>query len=381
MWGVTSPATVQSDTRRLLVRARVGVAVGLLFLAGPASDLARSSLAGWRIATISVAFAAFVVLYLLLLPPVRVILCVWSRLAAAALVALVLLATATLALGAPGSFVSLYVYVVAVAGMMLPPIAAGGVIALTAAGVGVGMTEAGSSSSNTFSIVLTILAVGLMMAAFGRQIRLNNALREAREELAGMAVAEERLRIARDLHDLLGHSLSIVALKSDLASRLVERDPKRAAAELADVQAVTRRALAEVREAVQGYRQLALADAVEGARTALEAAGIAYRFEADAAGLPAEVESTLAWAVREGTTNVVRHSGASLCEIHVRSDGDSAEVQVRDDGAAPSTEDDGGGSGLRGLTERAERIRGSLVAGRGPDGGFLLRLVVPLEAS
>ncbi|HEX7084682.1 MAG TPA: sensor histidine kinase [Gaiellaceae bacterium] len=377
---MSSPANVQSDTRRLLVRARVGVAIGLLFLAGPVSDLARSSLAGWRVAAISVAFVAFVVIYLLLLPPVRVVLCVWSRIAAAALAALVLLASSTLALGAPGSFVSLYVYVVAVAGMMLPPPAALGAIALTASGVGIGMAETGSTSSSTVSIVLTIVAVGLMMAAFGRQIRLNNELREAREELAGMAVAEERLRIARDLHDLLGHSLSIVALKSDLAARLVERDPKRAAAELADVQAVTRRALAEVREAVQGYRQLALVDAVEGARTALEAAGIAYRLDTDAAGLPAEVESTLAWAVREGTTNVVRHSGASLCEIHVRADGDRAEVEVRDDGTAPAAED-GGGSGLRGLAERAERIRGSLVAGPGPDGGFLLRLVVPLEAS
>ena len=102
------------------------------------------------------------------------------------------------------------------------------------------------------------------MTAFGRVARANRELQATREELARLAVTEERLRIARDLHDLLGHSLSVIALKSELARRLVERDPDRAVAELDDIQAVTREALAEVRAAVQGYRRLALAEALDG---------------------------------------------------------------------------------------------------------------------
>ena len=120
------------------------------------------------------------------------------------------------------------------------------------------------------------------MTAFGRLARANRELRTTREELARLAVSEERLRIARDLHDLLGHSLSVIAIKTELARRLLERDPDRAAAELDDIQAVTREALAEVREAVQGYRRLALADALDGARKALTAAGHRLRARRDA---------------------------------------------------------------------------------------------------
>ena len=191
-----------------------------------------------------------------------------------------------------------------------------------------------------------------MMVAFGSKIRANREL-ERRVRLARLAVTEERLRISRDVHDLLGHSLSVVALKSELAGRLIESDPGRARSELDDVQRVTRQALADVRAAVHGYRQLALSEAVGSARAALQAAGIDCRVERSEPVLSTEVESVLAWAVREATTNVVRHSNARVCEISVRADGDRVELAVDDDGSAEEPRE-GQGSGLNGLAERAE---------------------------
>src|SRR5262249_24591035 len=141
--------------------------------------------------------------------------------------------------------------------------------------------------------VLTIVAIGILMTAFGRIARANRELRTTRQELARMAVAEERLRIARDLHDLLGHSLSVIALKSELAGKLVKRDPARAAAELEDIQSVTRTALGEVREAVEGYRRLGLAETLESARSALAAAGIDCDLTDTDATFPADVDAVL----------------------------------------------------------------------------------------
>ena len=215
--------------------------------------------------------------------------------------------------------------------------------------------------------MLTVVSIGAMMAAFGRVTRVNRELRETREELATLAVAEERLRIARDVHDLLGHSLSVITLKSELAARLLERDPARAAGELEEIQAVSREALAEVREAVKGYRGLALAESLTRARTALTAAGIDCELAGAQPALPADVDAVLAWAVREGTTNVIRHSQARHCEIRIRADGESAALEIDDDGrAAPAPSH--GGSGLEGLRERAQRVRGTLEAGARPGG-------------
>jgi two-component system sensor histidine kinase DesK len=195
-----------------------------------------------------------------------------------------------------------------------------------------------------------------------------------------MAVTDERLRIARDLHDLLGHSLSVIALKSELARKLVEREPARAAAELDDIQAVTRTALAEVREAVQGYRQPGLTEELEAARRALTAAGIECSLAILEVALPADVDAALAWAVREGSTNVIRHSDASRCAIRVEADDRQAAVVIEDDGRAASAAA-GNGSGLRGLRERAERVRGRVEAGARPGGGYRLQLTIPLTGT
>jgi two-component system sensor histidine kinase DesK len=213
-------------------------------------------------------------------------------------------------------------------------------------------------------------------------VRTNRELIEARGELARLAVSEERLRIARDLHDLLGHSLSVVALKTDLAAKLVERDPQRALAELDDISHVARRSLVEVRDAVQGYRRLALRDAISGARAALGAAGIDCHVEEVAEmELPEELETVLAWAVREATTNVVRHSGARACTIRVHADEASVGIEVEDDGRAATGNAGRQGSGLAGIAERAARVRGDLEAYTRPEGGFRLRVSLPLGAT
>jgi two-component system sensor histidine kinase DesK len=241
---------------------------------------------------------------------------------------------------------------------------------LTGLGVGIAGSLHGDSRSAVAATVLTIVSIGVLMTAFGRIARANRELHATREELARLAVSEERLRIARDLHDLLGHSLSVIALKSELARKLVEREPTRAASELDDIQSVSRTALGEVRGAVQGYRRLALAEALENARAALAAAGIDCELADVDVTLPADVDAVLAWAVREGSTNVIRHSGALHCAIRVHADVDRAAVEIEDDGNGKAST--GRGSGLSGLRERAQRVRGELEAGARPEGGFRL---------
>src|SRR5262249_38132263 len=155
-------------------------------------------------------------------------------------------------------------------------------------------------------------------------------------------------------HDLLGHSLSVIALKSELARKLIECEPSRAAVELDDIQSVSRTALSEVRAAVHGYRQLGLSEALESAQKALAAAGIDCDLTGADVMLPADVDTVLAWAVREGTTNIIRHSHALHCAIRVRADGQRAAIEIEDDGnAQPSPQR---GTGLNGLRERAERV-------------------------
>jgi two-component system, NarL family, sensor histidine kinase DesK len=359
------------------VRIRAGVALGVLFLAGTISDIGDESVGPSLRIALGVGIALFIGIYMSVLPPVRWLSRRGPGAVIAALALLPVIAIALLAAGAPPSFSALFVYVAAATGMLLPPRTAAGLILATGVGVGILGAVRGDEDGAVAATVLTVVAIGSMMAAFGRVTRVNRELRDTREELATLAVADERLRIARDVHDLLGHSLSVITLKSELAARLLERDPARAADELEEIQAVSREALAEVREAVKGYRGLALAESLTRARSALTAAGIDCELAGAQPALPADVDAVLAWAVREGTTNVIRHSQASHCEIRIRADREIAALEIDDDGraAAPAGT---GGSGLDGLRERAQRLRGTLEAGARPDGGFRLRVTVPL---
>jgi two-component system, NarL family, sensor histidine kinase DesK len=212
-------------------------------------------------------------------------------------------------------------------------------------------------------------------------ITVNRELQEAREELASHAVAEERLRFARDLHDLLGHSLSLIALKSELARRLAERDPARAAAEMADVEDAARRALAEVRDAVSGYRQVTCVQALAEARSALRGAGMDVRLPDRVPSLPGTVDAALGWVVREATTNVLRHSGAGSVTVELTEDGVQAVLTVTDDGTGTAERMTllGSGSGLTGLRERLTALGGELQAGPLQGGGYRLQARVPLQ--
>ncbi len=212
-------------------------------------------------------------------------------------------------------------------------------------------------------------------------------LRSAREEIARLAVTNERLRIARDLHDLLGHNLSLIALKSELARRLLTVAPERAATEISDIETVARTTLQEVREAVASYRQPTLASELQGAQEILAAAGIAYRYEGDAeiiATLPASIEAALSWVVREGVTNVIRHSRAHHCTIRLNRSSNTVRVEVIDDGSGvPLTVTStgsltGSGNGLRGLSERVSALGGSCEVGPRKEGGFRLAVALPL---
>jgi two-component system sensor histidine kinase DesK len=230
-------------------------------------------------------------------------------------------------------------------------------------------------------LVLPTVAIGLWATAFVRQVATVAELRAAREEIARLAVTEERLRFARDLHDLLGHSLSLITLKSELAGRLLPANPEKAAQEIRDVEGVARRALREVREAVAGYRQPTLDRELYGARETLEAAGIACRIENRVGVLPNALDAVLAWTVREGVTNVIRHSRARRCEILLTRDGEEVRAEITNDGRGSSPEGTGvtTGSGLRGLAERVEASGGDFEARSLPEGGFKLRVSLPLR--
>jgi two-component system sensor histidine kinase DesK len=242
---------------------------------------------------------------------------------------------------------------------------------------------AGGTGGAAFGFVTSSLGIGLLMLLM-RDLRVrNDELNHARAELARLAVAEERERFARDLHDLLGHTLSVIALKAELAGRLLPDDAPGAQREIADVEAVARGALGEVREAVSGYRQPTLDGELAGARMALDAAGIEARFDRPAVTLDPAVEAVLAWAVREGATNVIRHSDAGTCSMTITAGLSEAGVEIVDDGVGAGRDSAlaAEGSGLPGLSERVRALGGQLQAANAPKRGFRLAVTVPSSRS
>jgi two-component system sensor histidine kinase DesK len=276
----------------------------------------------------------------------------------------------------------LFSYVAATTALTVPSGWSFGAVVVTAAASAGATALGGGSAGAAVGYAISTVGVGLLLTLMRDLRTRNQELTEARAELARTAVAAERERFARDLHDLLGHSLSVIAIKAELAGRLLPDRADEAHGEIRDVEQVARQALGEVREAVSGYRQPTLAGEMEGARIALSAAGIIAEFERSPVALDPEVEAVLAWAVREGATNVIRHSGASRCQVRVVAGLADAEVEVVDDGGgcAGASANAGGGHGLVGLRERAERLRGRIDARGLPDGGFRLSVCVPVSA-
>jgi two-component system sensor histidine kinase DesK len=280
-----------------------------------------------------------------------------------------------------GDFIAAFLFVAVSAAMTLPE--RQGRMAVVAVSVAtlLGGEFTGIDSSQTWALVITVFMVGIAMTWIRRMVDLIHQLRRAREQVARLAVNQERVRFARDLHDLLGHSLSTIALKTQVARRMIRRDPAAAERELSEVESLTQRSLGEVREAVGGYGRVTLAGELAGAKSALAAAGITATIETDGT-MGDEAGDVLAWTIREGVTNVIRHSGARHCDIVVRVNEAAAMVEIADDGAGPPSRsllrrDGGSGNGLRGLAERIQEAGGRLESGRRTGGGFRLCAIVP----
>ena len=350
---------------------RMGWAVPwLLFLAFPVVDLITTPRPPLVRAVATAALATFTVAYLIVFSrlfvrdcprPVRELLLVAG------------LGTG-LAVWLGPSWAGLLIYVSAAVASSLPERWVWPAV-LAAAAVCAGVVAADGLFVDLFILPLLCLLTAFALRGTRYLMSMNAELVEARDELARNAVAEERLRFARDLHDLLGHSLSLIALKSELAGRLAEQDPARARAEMADVEAAARRALAEVRDAVSGYRGVSFPQALAEARSALAAAGIAVRAPRSRVELPDPIDAVLGWVLREATTNVLRHSGAGTVTVALDTDPAGVLLTVVDDGVGGAGAP---GTGLAGLAERVEALGGRLTAGPAEDGGYRLTAAVPL---
>jgi two-component system, NarL family, sensor histidine kinase DesK len=294
---------------------------------------------------------------LLTQPPLR-----WALVYVSALTGLGTVSVVTT--GVDGLATSVFI---AVAAVMTLPLALALPLAtvLVILDIVIGTTKDWNTGGIAFGTVMASLAIFGMRTVMARNIQLWRA----HEENTLLAVDNERNRFARDLHDILGHSLTVITVKAELAQRLIDADPQRARSEIADLERLSRDALADVRRAVEGYRDLTLPGELARARAALRTAEIEPHLPQSTDAVPSELRELFAWTVREGVTNVIRHSGARRCEIVLT--GSSAEI--RDNGCGPLPGTAGDGSGLAGLRERAAAV-GAVVTTRCLEPGFSLRV-------
>ena len=225
---------------------------------------------------------------------------------------------------------------------------------------------------NVFIAIFLLLLIGGGNIVFAEQKRADCKLRRAQEENVALAAVAERERIARDLHDVLGHTLSVIVLKAELAGRLIESDPQRAAHEMADVERTARTALSEVREAIGGYRSQGLTAEMERAGKTLQSAGVALSCESPVPQLNASEETVLCLTLREAVTNIVRHAKATQCRIRfTRSEDGFHSLLITDDGTEPKIRE---GNGLRGMRERVQALGGRLSISTSPGVTILIEL-------
>ncbi|HET6213148.1 MAG TPA: histidine kinase [Micromonosporaceae bacterium] len=365
-------------------------AIWLIYLGYPLRDAWHhdsGAVRGLGVAAVVAFGIGYVALFIVLrqmrrrLEPVRPVLA-WAAIAG-------MLALTALAAPAAGeSALGLFVYIGVMAMFLLPlRLAMAVLVGLVGASEVLSRTVPGWTAQDFLAFQIFVAALAAW--GFTQLLRTNVELVAAQAEIARLAVADERNRFARDLHDLLGHSLTVVAVKAELAGRLMEIAPERAAAEIADVERLARQALGDVRAAVAGYREGTLAAELASAHAALTAAGIEAVLDVSSLDdIPAERQPLFRWVTREGVTNAIRHSQAKRCTIRVYPDG----VEVIDDGrgpqpaSGPSSPPPAGpgpsspppaGHGLDGLRERADAAGGRLSVGRAAGGGFSLRLRMP----
>ncbi|MGW2298358.1 sensor histidine kinase [Streptomyces violaceorubidus] len=232
-------------------------------------------------------------------------------------------------------------------------------------------------AAGAFTSFTAVFSVWLLKAVY--------ALDDAKETRARLAVAEERLRFGRDLHDVMGRNLAVIALKSELSVQLSRRGRPEAVEQMIEVQRIAQESQREVRDVVRGYREAALEVELAGARGVLAAAGIAAKVTGETADLPAKVQAALGWVVREATTNVLRHGDAKEVAVTVRMSKGRVVLTVENDGVAEATGHGPpagpGGSGLAGLRERLSAVDGTLEAGPAGKGVFRLTAEVPLPSA
>jgi two-component system sensor histidine kinase DesK len=283
----------------------------------------------------------------------------------------------TFSLVQPSPAGSLLVFSFIVAGVIFPLRRALWVLGgLTVLQVGLELIRLTDLPSALNAIINSVLVGGV---GIGARLLWQSYLEllAAREEIGRLAVSEERLRFARDLHDLLGQSLAVLVLKSELvAKQLPASTDESIRQELRDLARVARKSLNDVREAASGYRRPSLSMEIGNARTALRAAGIGLRVEDSLGRVAAEQDSVLAWVVREGVTNVLRHSGAQKCVLRLARENGSARLEVIDDGRGAAALD-GAGIGLIGLRERVELAGGKFDVKSESSGGLRLRVDLP----
>ena len=332
---------------------------------------ARDRAAGWIGMAATVAFAAIYAASFVLQRRVRHGTASALPLRHRVLLLCVLYVLATVVCAAVGERgLATLVYLVVILMMLLPPLAAVVGVALSTAVAGaLGFVVPGWEPD--LSLVLASCLAAFAMWGVTQLMNRNVELVRARAENERLAVDQERNRLARDLHDILGHSLTVITVKAELAGRLIDEHPQRAKAELADLERLSRGALADVRRAVEGYREVTLPAELARAREGLAAAGIAADLPKSTDAVPTDLREVFAWAVREGVTNVIRHSGARRCTVQLS----AHRVDVVDDGVGPPPSVNGSGHGLVGLRERAAAV-GAVVLTRAVEPrGFALSVV------
>jgi two-component system sensor histidine kinase DesK len=257
------------------------------------------------------------------------------------------------------------------------------VLGTVAAGIVEGATEgvgAGQTTFRTLYWLIGVTAAGVALAGSARLVRVAAELHAARTELAELAVRQERMRVSRDLHDLLGQSLSAVSLKGDLALRLLPTDTAAAQAEIESLTAVARDALRDTHAVARDERTVSLPTELDGAAALLSAAGVDVRVEVDLPGLAPPVANMLAWAVREGVTNLLRHSEPRTCAITARRHRGRVRLEIINDGVRAEA-GTGAGTGLAGLADRAGALAGAVSARATRDNRFVLAVDIPEEAA